>query len=221
MSTTGYTNKSTNESIPADDNNGETKTIYYPKIDHSWELDEFSYSLKPQSKWSHKKIGLLISKINKISITNNYTHNHNSSTRFNSNRLSLNKLINLLNNVFGFNNFNIEILNIKILDNIIQDFKNDLSNDSNNDSNNDNNINGSKKYSVAVEIEIKLKLIDNTMIINKSIGKSQFYNSKYLSFSNAKKIAFTNGLKNCIYSLCDLLLEYEDKLKTNYYKPYK
>lgn len=206
MSTTSYNNNDNN--INNNNDNNDNKTIFFPKIDHNWELDEFSHSLKPQSKWSHKKIGLLISKINKFNINSNNIHNNKYNNS--NNKLSLNKLINLLNNVFGFNNFNIEILNIKILNNIIKNISDDS---------NDNN-NNLKLYSVIIEIEIKLKLIDNTMIINKSIGKSQFYNSKYLSFNNAKKIAFTNGLKNCIYLLCDLLLEYEDKLKINYYKPY-
>ncbi|QPG76458.1 hypothetical protein FOA43_003847 [Brettanomyces nanus] len=76
------------------------------------------------------------------------------------------------------------------------------------------------RYTIEFEVKVKLSLNDGTTIVKKGLGKSTFIPSKNAAFIKSQKEACTDGLKRCFYGLIELLIDYEEKVKSGFFDKY-
>ncbi|ODV86635.1 hypothetical protein CANARDRAFT_174709 [[Candida] arabinofermentans NRRL YB-2248] len=185
----------------------DTRTIFMPVVD-TWDIEELQrYNgeiyMKPASSWSVSKLYKFYQSLEKIS-NERQLDNRKYTVNINQfDKIPISKLIECANSSFGFNNWFSSISDGTGC--IIKYEKFEYDDER------------GYHYNLEYEIDVKVTLKDGTTIIRSGKGTSSSLPSKNQAFSKAKKEAITDGLKNCLYAMIQLLLDYEEKIKSGYY----
>ena len=75
------------------------------------------------------------------------------------------------------------------------------------------------KCNVMIRTTIKLLLADNTVVEKNGFGYSSSL-PREMAFRKCKKESVSDGLKSCFGGLVALLIDYEEKVRSGYYKKY-
>lgn len=185
-----------------------TSTIeFFPDLQQFLQDDSVDKLLDGiQTEWALVKIGTLQSRLESLTTRK---RKHNSYPT----KISTHTIINLANDVFGYDGWSSQILEFEIK---FEESKNDhnLANDQNdqNDENGDYDHDmrcGFTAYAMAV---VRVELTDGTF--RDATGYATAVNlPRGMCLSNCRKQAITDASKNAILSFRELLLEYEIHVK--------
>lgn len=162
---------------------------FFPQVD-SWDLaDLVSHNDRPASTWSIRKLGALQTRLD------NLKRHLPSFVDKRVQRIRAHKTIEIANEIFGFNGWSTEILDVS--GSIDED---------------------ESGFSAKVTVAVRITLQDDTSHESSGVGSSYNSPTKGEAFNKAKKEALTEALKNCIDGFAVILLDFEAKGKSGYYR---
>ncbi|CCK70181.1 Rad59p KNAG_0D04350 [Huiozyma naganishii CBS 8797] len=169
------------------------------------------WSSRPVSDWSVQKLGVLQGKIEQ------YTYKIYHNSRYG--KVNLSRVIpghvlrNFANECFGFDGWEMEILDIEATQCVkIPANTATIPDDAGDTGDGDDNC----QYMVVAEASVKITLQDGTNTQRGGMSKS-IMQSKGNCYQKVKKEAVTDAFKNAMLSFGDILEEYNSKVKQNYY----
>lgn len=140
------------------------------------------------SEWALKKIGTLQSRLEVIQNAKESKLYRGSNYQ---QRLSSHIIFSLANEVFGYNGWSSEIVHIHLVDETIDE--------------------ENEQYSARFDAIVRVILKDGTYNDELGTGEAMKLPHKHMCYNKSKKHAITDGLKNAILGLRDLLMEHELK----------
>ena len=186
---------------------------------------------RPASQWSVKRIGMLQARIEQYMYSiyhrryirlysstnsNNSIHDKVSGVErrrgVSAENIPTYKLINFANEVFGYDGWFTEIVNIETHECYTVPNRSASKGGTETTGTDFKSIN----YDVTVEADVKLVLRDGTYTESSGTGRGVLP-SKGASYSKAKKQAVNNAIKSCMLSFEVIITEYNEKVKSNYY----
>lgn len=171
-------------------------TSNFPFLEDLGIFDE-SHTQKPVSEWSIVKIGSLQARIEAFKASRSHR-----SMLF-ADEVPLHKLTTFANDVFEYNGWSTEILEMEIVEDKTIIEKSDQDEE--------------ERFSFMVETKIRLMLKDGTYHEDIGRGRAERLPEKSMSLSKAKKESVTNGIKCALESLSQILLVHQENLRTGYY----
>lgn len=180
------------EDAYGDETTGPSSVVFFPDMSEFEEQDQNEEENNSNegiaSDWALKKIGTLQARLEAI-------QNAKDSKRFSGSnfylKFSSSVIFNLANEVFGYNGWSSEIISSHLVHEQLNEENNEYS----------------VKYNVVARIILK----DGTYNDELGTGEASNMPHKHMCYNKGKKQAITDGLKNSILGLRDLLLENELK----------
>lgn len=141
------------------------------------------------NQWAMAKIGTFQSRLEEAVRTREQSGQKKSFLK----TVSTAELLRIANEAFGFNGWSSQILSCESEEEIFDE---------------ENSVFSMKQKSI-----VRIILQDGTYIEAHGIGESLNMPQKYMCLSNCKKMAITNGLRNGLLGLKDLLFSHEENIK--------
>ncbi|CCE85557.1 Piso0_005163 [Millerozyma farinosa CBS 7064] len=172
------------------------ETIYFPFLSEFEQEAEVSDDelYGPATEWARKKIGSLQTRLEKLERRHSMLRNNSARSKIPN--YSSRLIIQLANEVFGYDGWSSQILSSEI---IVSGYDESRS-----------------KFQLQYSVTIKIILKDGTSSTGVGVGKA-LSQSKHLCYNKSKKEAIWNGIKSSIMKF-DLVLqshEEREKGKTN------
>lgn len=166
-------------------------TIFFPDLSifDSDVVEEEPEMNRIPSKWALAKIGTFQSRLEAFVRSKELR----SGSRIYMSSIPTSAILNIANEVFGFNGWSSEILECDATE---EDFNEEKS-----------------EYSMKQVSRVRVTLLDGTCIEAEGVGESIRMPHKYMCHGNSKKIAITNGLRNAILRM-KLLVTHDEAVKT-------
>ncbi|GMG20269.1 unnamed protein product [Ambrosiozyma monospora] len=178
---------------------------WFPNTDNfELEIMQAQYNnetyMRPASWWSVERISKFHGFMEKLS---NEEQSHRTRTfgNYQFDKLSTNKLIQGANTCFGFTGWKTDV-DISSAKATRYDKRE-----------HDEEDGRPNRYTIELSIDVKIRLIDGTVVVKTGKGRADNQPSRALAFSKARKEAVTDGIRNCLYGLIELIAVYEENVR--------